>query len=126
MLKGQQVENHNCDPNDMHDLFCHFLSPLDLLCSRYWHIFDNTNSVASVESEMSAPFQHIDPMMNRNYLRMMNSFFKNVMRRMKKDEGLTIIDWAAEVGALTGAIPLPHDTGTFGCSVSRLTRFIPP
>ena len=34
---------------------------------------------------------NIDPMMNRNYLRMMNSFFKNVMRRMKKDEGLTIL-----------------------------------
>ena len=65
MLKGQQVENRNCDRNDLNDLFGHFLPPLDLLCSQYWHIFGNTNSVASVESEMSAPFQHIDPTMNR-------------------------------------------------------------
>ena len=49
--------------------FCH-----RSICSQYWHILDRTNSViASVESEvMSAPFQHIDPMMNRNHLWMIN------------------------------------------------------
>ena len=51
---------------------------------------------------------------------------KREAKNVQKDEGPTIIDWAAEVGALTGAIRLPTDTGTFGCSVSRLTRFIPP
>ena len=45
---------------------------------------------------------------------------------MKKSYRCDFISWAAGSCLLTGAIPLLLATGTFGCSVSLLSRFAPP